>query len=78
LISQSRGLGDVYKRQIAAGSFANLVLIDPKQSRVVNASHSKSENNPYKGLTLPGAVVHTIYRGYQTVANGVLAEKGRN
>ncbi len=65
-------------QEIAAGSFANLVLIDPKQSRVVNASHSKSENNPYKGLTLPGAVVHTIYRGYQTVANGVLAEKGRN
>ena len=65
-------------QEIAAGSSANLVLIDPKQSRVVNASHSKSENNPYKGLTLPGAVVHTIYRGYQTVANGVLAEKGRN
>lgn len=65
-------------QEIAVGSLANLVLIDPKQSRVVSASHSKSENNPYKGLTLPGAVVHTIYRGYQTVTNGSLAEKGRN
>lgn len=63
---------------IAAGSIANLVLIDPTAKRVIETSHSKSENNPYKGLTLPGAVVHTIYRGYQTVTNGQLASEGRN
>ena len=64
-------------QEIAAGSVANLVLIDPTAKRVIETSHSKSENNPYRGLTLPGAVKHTIYRGFQTVTDGVLAPKGR-
>jgi len=65
-------------QEIAAGSTANLVLIDPTAKRVIETSHSKSENNPYRGLTLPGAVKHTIYRGYATVTDGKLAAKGRN
>jgi len=64
-------------QEIAAGSIANLVLIDPAAKRVIETSHSKSQNNPYSGLTLPGSVVHTIYRGYQTVTNGQLASEGR-
>ena len=68
---------DEQGQEIAAGSVANLTLIDPTAKRVIDATHSKSDNNPYRGLTLPGAVVHTIYRGYQTVANGQLAETGR-
>ena len=71
------GLLEEQGQPLAAGSIANLTLIDPKAKRVIEHSHSKSENNPYRGLTLPGAVVHTIYRGYQTVTNGQLAEKGR-
>lgn len=63
---------------VAAGSVANLTLIDPTEKRVIEASHSKSENNPYRGLTLPGAVKHTIYRGYQTVVDGQLAGEGRH
>jgi dihydroorotase len=72
-------IGRLYEQgqEIAAGSVANLTLIDPTAKRVIDATHSKSDNNPYRGLTLPGAVVHTIYRGYQTVANGQLAETGR-
>jgi dihydroorotase len=62
---------------ITAGSVANLVLVDPKAKRVIESSHSKSENNPYRGLSLPGTVVHTFYRGYQTVSHGQLAEQGR-
>ena len=65
-------------QSIAAGSIANLVLIDPTAKRVIETSHSKSENNPYKGLTLPGSVVHTIYRGYQTVTNAEISSEGRN
>jgi dihydroorotase len=65
-------------QEIAAGSVANLTLIDPTVKRTISGSHSKSENNPYRGLTLPGAVVHTIYRGYQTVVAGNLAQEGRN
>jgi dihydroorotase len=69
---------DQQGQPIQAGSVANLVLIDPTAKRLIETSHSKSENNPYRGLTLPGAVIHTIYRGYQTVSNGELAAKGRN
>ena len=71
------GLLEEQGQPLVAGSIANLTLINPKAKRVIEQSHSKSENNPYRGLTLPGAVVHTIYRGYQTVTNGQLAEKGR-
>jgi dihydroorotase len=63
---------------LAAGSIANLTLIDPTVKRVVQHSHSKSDNNPYRGLTLPGQVKHTVYRGYLTVTDGNLAEAGRN
>ena len=69
---------DEQGQEIAAGSIANITLIDPSVKREISTSHSKSSNNPYRGLTLPGAVVHTIYRGYPTLANGVLAEAGRN
>ena len=61
-----------------AGAVANITLIDPTAKRTIDGSHSKSTNNPYRGLTLPGSVVHTIYRGYQTVANGELAKSGRS
>jgi dihydroorotase len=69
---------DEQGQEIAAGSIANITLIDPSVKREISTSHSKSSNNPYRGLTLPGAVVHTIYRGYPTLADGVLAEVGRN
>jgi dihydroorotase len=69
---------DEQGQEIAAGSIANITLIDPSVKREISTSHSKSSNNPYRGLTLRGAVVHTIYRGYPTLADGVLAEVGRN
>lgn len=63
---------------IAVGNVANLTLVDPSASREIGETASKSSNNPYRGMSLPGAVVHTIYRGYFTVRNGELAEIGRN
>lgn len=65
-------------QEIAAGATANIALIDPTAKREIAETQSKSQNNPYRGLTLPGAVVHTIYRGYPTVVSGTVAEKGRN
>jgi dihydroorotase len=66
-------------QDLVAGSFANIVLIDPKAKRKVSAdSASKSKNSPYVGLELPGRVIHTIYRGYFTVRDSILAEKGRS
>ncbi|MEY4437125.1 MAG: hypothetical protein RL100_589 [Actinomycetota bacterium] len=65
-------------QEIVVGSMANLTLIDPKvMRRVVAESASKSVNNPYVGLELPGKVVHTIYRGYLTVRDSALAKEGR-
>lgn len=53
---------------LAVGSVANITLIDPGVERVVAAkSHSKSSNNPFAGMKLPGQVAMTIYRGRFTV-----------
>lgn len=60
------------------GSVANITLVNPTVMREIAETASKSSNNPYRGMTLPGQVVHTIYRGYFTVRNGILAEHGRN
>ncbi|CAB4613593.1 MAG: dihydroorotase [Actinobacteria bacterium] len=66
-------------QNIEAGSVANLVLVDPKiRRRVIAESGSKSKNSPYVGMELPGKIQHTIYRGFFTVRDGQLSEKGRN
>ena len=60
---------------IVVGAVANIALIDPKVQRGILAeSESKSLNNPYAGMTLPGRVMFTIYRGKPTVANGAVVE----
>ena len=65
-------------QELKIGSFANIALIDPNAKRVIVAeSASKSKNSPYVGLELPGRVMHTIYRGYFTVRDGLLAAEGR-
>ena len=58
---------------IMVGSTANLVLIDAGAERdIASTSASKSQNNPFQGLKLPGGVVHTIYRGLFTVKSSTL------
>lgn len=55
---------------IALGRQANLTLIDPSARRIVSAKGlSKSSNNPYQGLELPGRVIHTLYRGRFSLRN---------
>ena len=65
---------DAYQGEpIVVGSTANLVLIDAGAERdIPSTSASKSQNNPFEGLKLPGGVVHTIYRGLFTVKNSTL------
>ncbi|MFM6981040.1 MAG: dihydroorotase, partial [Micrococcales bacterium] len=72
------GLAEQGQHLKTVGSIANITLVDPTAKRVIENTASKSTNNPYRGMTLPGAVVHTIYRGYFTVRDGKLAETGRN
>ena len=63
-------------RPIAAEEPANLVFVDPQARRRIVPSEltSRSRNTPYRELTLPGRVVHTVYRGRLTVSDGELME----
>jgi dihydroorotase len=63
-------------QEILAGSIANLVLINPEVKRLIlDGGQSKSNNQPYTGMTLPGTVVHTLFRGVFTVRNSELVER---
>jgi dihydroorotase len=59
-------------RPIAVGEPANLVLIDPAASWVVEpgAMASRSRNTPFKGHTLPARVKATFLRGALTALEG--------
>ena len=64
-------------RQLAIGEPANIALINPAAQRTISGGGaSKSANQPYEGMTLPGAVVHTIFRGEFTVRDSKLVERG--
>jgi dihydroorotase len=51
--------------KLAVGQRADVVVIDPEQSWVVDPAqfHSKSRNTPFKGQTLKGRVVMTLANG---------------
>lgn len=66
------GLSDTHGGPVAAGRTANLCVIDPTASWVVDPveSASRSRNNPYSGRKLKGRVRHTVYRGEPVVVDG--------
>ena len=73
-IAADLGQGEAIK----VGSTANLALVDPAvQREIVAVTESKSRNTPFAGMTLPGRVVHTIYRGRPTVLDGSIVEVAR-
>jgi dihydroorotase len=59
-------------RDPAPGAPANLALVDPAASWVVDpaALASRSRNTPYTGMRLPGRVVATFLQGRATVLDG--------
>ena len=63
-------------RPIEAGEPANLTLVDPAGSYLVDPAQlaSKSRNTPFAGRTLPARVVGTFLRGRVTVRDGVLID----
>jgi dihydroorotase len=64
---------------IELGAAANIALINPKAKRkIASKTASKSLNNPYAGLELPGAVVHTVFNGRLTVQDGQLIAEAKN
>jgi dihydroorotase len=62
---------------LAADAPANLVLVDPAASRVLDAGDlaGRSRNSPYLGMRLPGRVVATVFRGTPTVLDGALVDR---
>ena len=66
-------------RPLAEGEPANIVLVDPKATRVIRPEEqaTKGKNNPYRGMEVPGAVRATFYAGHPTVLNGELASPRR-
>jgi dihydroorotase len=60
-------------RPVAVGNLANFVLIDPTVVRSGANQNSKSSNNPYADQTLNGDIVHTFYRGIQTVSDSQIS-----
>ncbi|HEY2166668.1 MAG TPA: dihydroorotase [Jatrophihabitantaceae bacterium] len=64
-------------RPIEAGQPANLTLLDPRGSWVVDADRlaSLSRNTPFAGRTLPARVVATFLRGRATVRDSELIQK---
>lgn len=61
---------------IQEGKPANIVVFNPNVEIKVDPakSESGSRNTPYRELTLPGAVVATIFHGEPTVLNGEIAK----
>ena len=64
-------------RPLEVGEPANLTLLDPAASRVIepNALYSRSRNTPFAGLKLPGAVHATFLRGTATVLDGKVIDR---
>jgi dihydroorotase len=59
-------------QKIAKGALANLVVINPTKSWRVDRDLvlSNSSNTPYHGHELPGVVLHTFFKGKQSLFNG--------
>jgi dihydroorotase len=66
------GLSDAHGGPVAPGRPANLCVIDPAATWVVDPYRlaSKSRNTPYAGRTLTGRVRHTVLRGSAVVVDG--------
>ena len=64
--------------KVAVGSSANFTVINPTKSWRVDRDLvlSNSSNTPYHGYELPGVVIHTFFKGKQTVNHGSVADKG--
>ena len=72
------GRASRHGQPIAAGSTAQLALVDPQAMWTVEPSGlaSRSRNTPYAGRTLPGRVVHVVKDGRPTVVDGAVCWDG--
>ena len=63
-------------RPIAVGEPANMCFYDPDAPFTVRGAeqNTKSTNTPWEGVTLPGRVMHTVFRGHLTCREGKVTE----
>jgi dihydroorotase len=68
---------DGHGRPLEPGEPANLTLLDPVASRVIEPAglNSRSRNTPFAGMKLPGAVHATFLRGAATVLDGKVVDR---
>jgi dihydroorotase len=66
------GVDDVHGGPVEAGRRANLVVVDPEATWLVDpaAMASRSRNTPYAGRKLRGRVRHTVLHGEPVVVDG--------
>jgi dihydroorotase len=66
------GLSAEHGGPVAPGVSANLCVIDPQATWVVDPARmaSRSRNTPFAGRRLTGRVRHTVYRGEPVVVDG--------
>jgi dihydroorotase len=66
------GLAGVHGGPVAEGAPANLCVVDPSETWVVDAGAlaSRSRNTPYTNRKLRGRVRHTVLRGEPVVVDG--------
>jgi dihydropyrimidinase len=62
------------KGDLQPGSDADIVLFDPRPTRVLSAAelHSRAGFSPYEGLTVTGKVRTTICRGRVIYRDGAI------
>ena len=70
--AQIAGLSAEHGGPVATGMSANLCIIDPGATWVVDPARlaSRSRNTPFAGRRLTGRVRHTVYRGEPVVIDG--------
>ncbi len=70
--AQIAGLSAEHGGPVTVGASANLCVIDPRATWVVEPDRmaSRSRNTPFAGRRLTGRVRHTVYRGEPVVIDG--------
>ncbi len=58
--------------ELVIGAPGQVMVFDPTARIPVTSGASKSRNNPYAGMSLPGVVQHVLYGGRPTVVDGAL------
>lgn len=68
-----------YDAPLAVGSPANITLVDASHRSVWGTDRlvGGSRNTPFSGIELPGCIVSTLFRGTETVIDGIVVDEVR-